>query len=157
MPNLPSVAFRRPNLIESFLLRAWRNSVVVQGMDESYRKVPMLRHLVWAFGTERRMLSFIVSDCLGDIGYVRFTKRNDAGHLFWSFAKNPSRSGVGRILMSQGVEICQSVLGAGCVFAKIHKSNCGSVRLHKELGFEEVSTFSAASDEFLFMSLSLSR
>ena len=153
MPNLPNVAFRTPNLIESFLLRAWRNSVVVQEMDDSFRKVPVLRHLVWAFGTERRMLSFIVSDCAGDIGYVRFTTRNDARHLVWSFAKNPSRSGVGRALMLQGIEISQSVLGARCVFAKIHRSNRSSIKLHKELGFEEENTASTHSDDFLFMFL----
>lgn len=153
MPNLANVTFRRPSLIESFLLRAWRNSIVVQGMDVSFRKVTLLRHLVWAFGTERRMLSFIVSDRVGDIGYVRFTKRNDARHLYWSFAKNPSRSGVGRTLMLQGIQISQSVLGAGCVYAKIHKSNFGSIKLHKELGFEETKTVSNHSDDFLFMFL----
>lgn len=78
-------------------------------------------------------LSYLVADDHGVLGYVRFLSVEEGSYL-WSFAKNPQRNSVGKLLLEAGVE-CARKLGATRILAKVEEQNVKSVFLHEQMGF----------------------
>lgn len=127
---------RQARLLDAFLVLRMRNSSEAVLASSSGRSVAPWRHILWWLRRSSRRQCFIVSDATGVIGYVRFSLHAE-GVFIWSFAKEPSRNGVGKSLVSQGM-LAIKVQNCKILLAVVRRDNAVSKRLHESVGFMRV-------------------
>jgi RimJ/RimL family protein N-acetyltransferase len=137
------VDVRRCKYFDSLALFRLRNSPEAVFYSPSKEPIGLLSHIRWTFRGQNIRNSFLVFDESGIIGYVRFSQLDDKVFT-WSFAKDPSRTRVGRTLLQAGLVHCAPIVGARTVVAFIQANNTASLLLHEQFGFTPTERYPAA-------------